>query len=91
LSQELGLIAGSDAERIEAHFAGVGLPIRIADIPGGKPTVAELIRIVGQDKKVRDGSPTLILVRGIGKAFITREVAMAAIEDFLSRQIQRDA
>jgi 3-dehydroquinate synthase len=87
LSKELGLIAGSDAARVEAHFAGVGLPTRIADIPGGKPDAMELVRIIGQDKKVRDGSPTLILVRGIGKAFITREVALGAIEDFLSRQI----
>jgi 3-dehydroquinate synthase len=91
LSQELGLIAGGDTARVEAHFAGVGLPTCIADIPGGEPTVAELIKIVVQDKKVRDGSPTLILVRGIGKAFITREVALAAIEDFLSRQIARRA
>jgi 3-dehydroquinate synthase len=91
LSQELGLIAGGDTARVEAHFAGVGLPTCIADIPGGKPTMGELIKIVGQDKKVRDGGPTLILVRGIGKAFITREVALAAIEDFLSRQIARGA
>ena len=30
---------------------------------------------MGQDKKVRDGKLTLILVRGIGEAFITRDVA----------------
>jgi len=92
LSRELGLIAGDDVARVEAHFAGVGLPTRIADIPGGgQPKAAELVKIVGQDKKVRDGSPTLILVRGIGKAFITREVALAAITDFLSRQIEGGA
>ena len=30
---------------------------------------------MGQDKKVRGGKLTLILVRGIGEAFITRDVA----------------
>jgi 3-dehydroquinate synthetase len=85
----LGLIAGGDTARIETHFAGVGQPTPIADNPGGNPPVAELVKIVCQDKKVRDGSPTLILVRGIGRAFSTRDVALAAIEDFLSRQIQR--
>ncbi len=91
LSQELGLIAADETARVEAHFAGVGLPTRIADIAGGKPVAAQLVKILGQDKKVRDGSPTLILVRGIGKAFITREVALAAIQDFLSRQIDSRA
>ena len=89
LSQELSLIGGNSVARVEAHFAGVGLPIRIADIPGSQPPKAvELAKIMGQDKKVRDGSPTLILVRGIGEAFITRDVASATVLDFLSRQIE---
>jgi 3-dehydroquinate synthase len=88
LSQELGLISGDDVARVEAHFAGAGLPTSIADIPGARPQPAELLEIMGQDKKVRDGSPTLILVRGIGKAFITRDVASATVQGFLSRRIQ---
>ena len=32
-------------------------------------------RVMRQDKKVRDGQLTFILARGIGDAFITREVA----------------
>jgi 3-dehydroquinate synthase len=89
LSQELGLIGSDSVERVAKHLAGVGLPTRIADIATNRPpTVDELARIMGQDKKVRDGSPTLILVRGIGKAFITREVAAPTLEDFLSRQIE---
>ena len=89
LSQELGLIGGNSVARVEAHFAGVGLPTRVADIPGSQPPKAvELAKIMGQDKKVREGSPTLILVRGIGEAFITRDVASATVLDFLSRQIE---
>ena len=42
---------------------------------------------MGQDKKVRAGKLTLILVRGIGEAFVTRDVASDTVLDFLSRQI----
>jgi shikimate kinase/3-dehydroquinate synthase len=91
-SEELGLCPAGTAQRVETHLKAVGLPTRVAHIPGrGTPDEAALFALMRQDKKVRHGKLTLILVRGIGKAFITREVAMAAIEDFLSRQIQRDA
>jgi shikimate kinase/3-dehydroquinate synthase len=89
LSEEMRLIGGNSVARVEGHFAGIGLPTRIADIPGSAPPKAvELAKIMGQDKKVREGSPTLILVRGIGEAFITRDVARATVQDFLSRQIE---
>ena len=83
-------IGNNSVARVEAHFAGLGLPTRIADIPGGQaPDAATLLEIMGQDKKVRGGKLTLILVRGIGEAFITRDVAPRRVLDFLSRQIGR--
>ncbi len=88
LSQELGHIGGNSVGRVESHFSGLGLPTRIADIPGGdRPDAAALLRIMGQDKKVRDGRLTLILARGIGEAFITRDVAAETVADFLQHQI----
>jgi 3-dehydroquinate synthase len=88
LSQELGHIGDNSVGRVESHFAGLGLPTRIADIPGSdRPDAAALMRIMGQDKKVRDGRLTLILARGIGEAFITRDVATATVADFLQRRI----
>ena len=51
------------------------------------PDAAALVKIMGQDKKVRDGKLTLILVRGIGEAFITRDVSTETVHDFLSRRI----
>ncbi len=44
---------------------------------------------MGQDKKVRAGRLTLILARGIGEAFITRDVAPDTVGDFLAGQISR--
>jgi 3-dehydroquinate synthetase len=75
---------------VETHFASLGLPTRSADIPGGQgPDAATLLKIMGQDKKVRGGALTLILARGIGEAFISRDVVPNAVLDFLARQAGR--
>jgi 3-dehydroquinate synthetase len=88
LSEELKHIGNNSVARVEAHFAALGLPTCIADIPGGQlPDAATLVKIMGQDKKVRDGQLTLILARGIGEAFITRDVPRHKVQAFLARQI----
>jgi 3-dehydroquinate synthase len=89
LSERLGLLGNNSVARVETHFAAIGLPIRIADIPGAPPDAAALLKIMGQDKKVRGGALTLILARGIGEAFITRDVAAKTVLDFLASQTGR--
>jgi 3-dehydroquinate synthetase len=42
---------------------------------------------MGQDKKVRDGKLTFILVRDIGQAYVARDVDPAKIRAFLDREI----
>ena len=43
LSEELGLIGNNNVARVETHFASIGLPTRIADIPGASsPQAADL-------------------------------------------------
>ncbi len=88
-SARLGLCPPADAERCEAHFAAVGLPTRIAEIPGAPLDVATLMAGIGQDKKVRRGSLTFILTRGIGQAFIANDVDPAAVEAFLTEELTR--
>jgi 3-dehydroquinate synthase len=91
-SAEQGLIGGDDARRVETHFASVGLPTRIAHIQGTeRPSVETLVAIMGQDKKVSAGRLTLILVRGIGQAFATRDVDASAVSQFLARELQLGA
>jgi 3-dehydroquinate synthase len=85
-SVELGLYPASDAARVERHLAVVGLPVRIAAIPGGTPTPEALLRLMAQDKKVKGGKLALVLVRGIGEAFIEHDVALPRLTEFLTRE-----
>jgi 3-dehydroquinate synthase len=96
LSRELGLVDEASVRRVVRHLADAGLPTRIADVPGaqdaqGGADAATLTAIMGQDKKVRDGKLTFILVRRIGEAFVSRDVTAAMVEDFLARRIEAEA
>ena len=84
LSVKLGLCTGQDAERFVRHLQAIGLPAAIADIPGPRPSTEELLGHMAHDKKVADGRLTFILVKGIGRAFITSDVPTAAVRDILA-------
>jgi 3-dehydroquinate synthase len=83
-----GLAPPADADRVRAHLRAAGLPTAIRDISGPTPSVAELMRPIAQDKKVKAGSLTFILTRGIGKAFIAQDVSPARVEAFLAGALQ---
>jgi shikimate kinase/3-dehydroquinate synthase len=89
LSEELGICAAGHADRVVAHFKAVGLPTRIADIPQNGANADEFFRLMGQDKKVRSGKLAFILVRGIGDAFVSRDVAPETVKAFLKREMAR--
>jgi len=84
LSHRLGLCPGQDAKRFARHLKAMGLPASIADISGPRPSVDELMAHMAHDKKVADGKLTFILVRGIGRAFITSDVPADAVRDILA-------
>lgn len=88
-SERSGLCPAGTADRVTAHLRAVGLPTSIGDIPGGTADADELMRLMAQDKKVRQGRATFILARQIGEAFITRDVDPAHVRDFLVREIAR--
>jgi 3-dehydroquinate synthase len=88
-SEAEGLAPPGTAARVEHHLRAVGLPSRIADIPGAtRPDVETLVTLMGQDKKVRAGRLTFILVRGIGEAFISRDVDLARLRSFLDSELR---
>jgi len=84
LSVRLGLTSGQDAERFVRHLKAAGLPSAISDIPGPRPATETLIAAMGHDKKVKDGQLTFILLRGLGRSFVTSEVPLDAVRDVLN-------
>ena len=85
-SARKGLIGEADAARVSAHLAAVGLPTHVKQVPGGVPGVDALMDLIAQDKKVKRGKLTFILVRGIGQAFIANNVDPAEVRAFLERE-----
>ena len=90
-SARLGLCAGQDAVRAEAHLRTVGLPVSLAEVPGDLPGPEGLLDYIMQDKKVSRGALTFILTRGIGRAFIAKDVAPADVLSFLRSVMTADA
>jgi 3-dehydroquinate synthase len=86
LSARLKLCDPADAERVAAHFAAAGLPTRLADVPGKLPDTGGLLELMAQDKKVRRGALVFVLARGIGQAFVAREVDSAEVRALLDAE-----
>lgn len=75
LSARLGLCDPADAARVRAHFAALGLPVRP---PAGLDAPA-LWAHMQHDKKAAAGKVAFVLARGIGQAFVQRDVAAEAV------------
>ena len=87
-SARRGLIAKADADRVIAHLAAVGLPTHVKAVTGGNwPTIDVMMDLLSQDKKVQRGRLTFILVRGIGQAFVTRDVDAGEVRAFLAEKL----
>jgi 3-dehydroquinate synthase len=86
-SASLGMIPSSDAIRIERHLADAGLPTHLQHIAGfaqeGLADADTLMALMAQDKKVRRGKLTFILLEAIGRAVIAKDVEPALVRDFL--------
>ncbi len=82
-----GLASKAEAARVIRHLAEVGLPTALKDIPGPLPSVDQLMELIAQDKKVRRGMLTFILVRGIGGAFIEAGVDQREVRAYLSEKL----
>jgi 3-dehydroquinate synthase len=92
LSAQLGMISESDATRVRHHLAEVGLPTRLQDIAGftqeGLADADALMALMAQDKKVKRGRLTFILLEAVGRAVIAPDVEPALVRDFLKAKLQ---
>jgi 3-dehydroquinate synthase len=90
-SVKKGLCPGQDAVRVARHLEAIGLPTKLDQIPGGCGTAAQLMDAIRQDKKVSRGALTFILVRGIGEAFVAKDVDPADVLHFLEDELTTNA
>ena len=87
-SARRGLLPKSDADRAIRHLAAVGLPTHIEDVRGVTFELDSLMDLIAQDKKVKRGALTFILVRGIGQSFVARDVDAADVRAFLAEKLR---
>ena len=90
-SAHLNMLPASDAARVQNHLAAVGLPTRLQDIAGfrqeGLADADTLMALMAQDKKVKRGRLTFILLEKIGKAVIVNDVDPSTVRDFLQAKL----
>ena len=82
-SARLGLCAQEAPSRVRAHLKSMGMKTDLSDIDGSLPPSSELVRLMGQDKKVIQGTLRFIMVRGIGEAFVTSDVDLGVVQKVL--------
>ncbi len=88
LSVRLDLCAAPDLERARNHLTAVGLPITPPKAGRSANLSADtLLDHMSQDKKVKDGKITFVLVRGIGQAFLTADVPVEKVRETLTSVI----
>jgi 3-dehydroquinate synthase len=91
-SVRLGMIAEQDAVRVKKHLADVGLPTTLQEIAGfkqeGLPDADALMALMAQDKKVKRGRLTFILLNAIGRAVISSDVEPSLVCDFLKEKFR---
>lgn len=78
LSQRLGWLGEQDVERIKNLFVRAGLPVK-----GPQMTVERYLELMGLDKKVADGKIRFVLLKKLGEAVITGDVAAASLRETL--------
>ena len=79
-----GLCDAAEASRVETVIAAAGLPTRLGEA-GEFRADALLARMAG-DKKAEGGGLTLILARGIGRAFTSKTEEPATVLAFLGEE-----
>jgi len=94
-SAKLGMIGEADAARVERHLVEAGLPTRLQDIAGfaqeGLADADALMALMAQDKKVKRGKLTFILLEAVGRAVIAKDVEPAPVRDFLKEKLAQKA
>lgn len=82
-SEFLGLSPSADDRRLRKHLAAIGLPTSLPEV-GLAGRGRELLTMMAHDKKAAATGLALVLVRGIGQAFVQRDVDPGSLADFIT-------
>jgi len=85
LSHLMGMIRSDDVGRIVAILERARLPVAIPDLG-----LEKYLQLMGHDKKVEGGKLRFILMREMGRAFLTADVQRDALAEALKMSIARD-
>ena len=86
-SARLGLMSGQDAQRIAAHMEAVGLPASLRSL-GLECSGRRLADHMLHDKKMDAGTLPFLLMRGIGKTFLAKDVDLDEVASFLDKELR---
>jgi 3-dehydroquinate synthase len=79
LSMRQGWLSSEAAQRIKRVLATFGLPVTPPPLAAD-----DMVRAMGMDKKVVDGTLRLVLAREIGKVVVTDDVDLSALQETLT-------
>jgi 3-dehydroquinate synthase len=85
-SARKGYISQADATRVTAAIARAGLATEIASL-GLNCSGEQLVSHMLHDKKMDAGTLPFVLLRGIGEAFLDKQVALDDVAVFLDEQL----
>lgn len=87
-SAHIGLMGAGEARRVEDVIAASGLPARVSSLGlacDGRVLADHMLH----DKKMDAGTLPFVLMKGIGKAFLARDVALDDVAAFLDGELAR--
>lgn len=85
-SARRGEISHADAQDVAAAIAAAGLRSEITDL-GLTATGAKLVDHMRHDKKMDAGTLPFLLLKGIGQAYLARDVALGDVAAFLDEEL----
>jgi len=81
-SQQINLCPPEDVKRVREHLIKTGMITE----PPFKVTAKDVLNFMKGDKKNKDGKITLILTKGIGQAFVSRQIGETELTAFLQKK-----
>lgn len=78
-----GLCPQEDVIRVKEHLLSLHMPVDLSALPCEDWTAELLMKHMLKDKKVKDGKVMFVLVRGIGQAYLSRDVEDLALKEYL--------